>query len=377
MGYFFNRLDHLFMNNGAKTFRIGLNAGDQFFADANHFTPFKGRIEEWEGFIAGFFDKHDINMIFVFGDCRFYQSVAIKVAHQLGVEVFVFEEGYVRPDFITLEKNGVNDNTSLPRERFFYDAFTYSDDTECDAKRIKHIGSTYGSMALQAIIYYIIADIMRFSYPHYQHHRPLSFLLEGFYGIRNFLRKNYYQFLERNALEEYKSSLDKNFYFVALQTFEDFQITHHSDYESVETFIDEVLLSFCQNAPKDKFLVIKHHPMDRGKKNYKPMIEARAKELGCIERVRIVYDLHLPTLLKHAIGTITINSTVGISSLLHHTPTICLGRSFYDIEGLTCKGMSLEDFWTKHTEVDKDLFEKFRCYLIQTTQVNGTFYKKF
>jgi len=374
MGNFFNTLDQKFMKLGAITFRIGLNAGDEFFADARHYTPFKGRIEEWKNFIKQFYQTHAIDMIFVFGDCRFYQSKAIKVAKKHGVQVFVFEEGYVRPDFITLEENGVNDNSSLPREREFYDALEYHDKMECNSKNIKHIGNTYKEMALQAVLYYIVGNFFFFKYPHYQHHRTYSAILEAFYGVRNFLRKYKYKIFERDAQTLYQTDLSKKYYFVALQTYEDFQILHHSDYNSIEEFIEEVISSFAKNAPQGRYLVIKHHPMDRGKKNYASFIIEKARKLGVYEKVKIVYDVHLPTLLKNSIGTITINSTVGISALYHNAPTLCTGKSFYDIEGLTSKGVLLDDFWRDYKEVDVELFNKFRCYLIQKTQVNGSFY---
>ena len=375
MGKFFNLLDHKFMSLGATTFRIGLNAGDEFFADARHFIPFKGRIEEWKSFIAAFNKKHSIDMVFVFGDCRFYQNKAIKTAKKQGLEVFVFEEGYVRPDFITLEKNGVNDNSSLPREREFYDALEYHDKMECNSKNILHIGNTYKEVVWQATLYYLVGNIFFFKYPHYHHHRTFSALLEAFYGVRNFVRKQRYRFQEFNAQKLYQTQLHKQYYFVALQTYEDFQILHHSDYKNIEEFIVEVLSSFAHNAPKDKYLMIKHHPMDRGKKDYARFISAYAGKLGCAERVNVVYDVHLPTLLKNAIATVTINSTVGVSSLYHTTPTLCRGRSFYDIKGLTSKGVKLDDFWENYKAVDGELFNKFRCYLIQKTQVNGSFYK--
>lgn len=375
MGRFFNILDHKFMKEGANTFRIGLNAGDEFFADAKHFTPFRGRIEEWDHFIQDYFQRHSIDMIFVFGDCRFYQSHAIKIAKAENIKVFVFEEGYIRPDFVTLEQNGVNDNSSLPRDRAFYDALEYHDKMECNYKNIRPIGNTYKEMALQAIVYYLVSNIFSFKYPHYHHHRTFSSFLEALYGVRNFLRKHIYKIKEFNAINLYQTQLSKKYYFVALQTFEDFQILHHSDYNSVEEFIEEVIESFAKHAPKDTYLVIKHHPMDRGKKNYTAFIKQKSRDNNCEERVKSVHDLHLPTLLKNAIGTVTINSTVGISSLYHQTPTICLGRSFYDIEGLTCKGMVLDDFWKDFKSVESELFKKFRCYLIQTTQINGSFYK--
>ncbi|QOP41429.1 capsule biosynthesis protein [Sulfurimonas marina] len=375
MGDFFNVLDQKFAKHGAKTFRIGLNAGDQFFADARHFTPYKGTLYDWKKYIKEYLQSYWIDMIFVFGDCRIYQKQAIEIAKKLGIKVFVFEEGYIRPDFITLEENGVNDNSSLPRERQFYDALEYDETKICNSKNVVHIGSTYLKMARQASIYYLVSNLFFFHYPHYQHHRNFSSLLEHLYGWRNFFRKQLYRVLEWNKDKLYKTTLSKKYYFVALQTFEDFQISHHSDYNSIEEFILEVLESFCIHAPKDSYIVFKHHPMDRGKKNYKRLIQNYAEKKGCAQRVKVVYDLHLPTLLKNAIATVTINSTVGISSLYHQTPTICMGRSFYDIDGLTSKGVALDKFWTEYKEVDQELFNKFRCYLIEKTQINGSFYK--
>ena len=84
--------------------------------------------------------------------------------------------------------------------------------------------------------------------------------------------------------------------------------------------------------------------MDRGIKNYSRFINKISVNLSINSRVMVVHDVHLPTCLKNAIGTVTINSTVGLSSLYHKTPTIALGRALYDIEGLTCKGMRLKRF---------------------------------
>ena len=375
MGPFFNKLDKKFTQRGAKTFRIGLNAGDEYFADANHFTPYKETQEKWHLFVEDFYIRHAIDMLFVFGDCRCYQERAIQIAKQLNIRVFVFEEGYIRPDFITLEEDGVNKNSTLSQERSFYDALSYHKDMECNKKNIHKIGSTYARMAWYATLYYIISNLFARKYPHYKHHRKFSSLVEAFYGIKNFIRKNIYTIAEFQAIKKFETTLCKRYYFVAIQTHDDFQIKKHSHYRSIEEFLEEVLVSFSKHAPKDTFIVFKHHPMDRGKKNYKPLLKKLAKQLQCEKRVYIVYDLHLPRLLKNAKATVTVNSTVGISSLYHSTPTICLGESMYDIEGLTSKGIPLDLFWREYTPVDEQLFDKFRCYLIQKTQLNWSFYK--
>jgi len=115
--------------------------------------------------------------------------------------------------------------------------------------------------------------------------------------------------------------------------------------------------------------------MDRGRVEYSKFIADLSQELNIANKVKVVHDVHLPTLLKNAIGTITINSTVGLSSLYHETPVICLGRSMYDIEELTAKGVDLDDFWSLDLQVNKDLYKKFRVYLVKNTQVNMSFYK--
>jgi capsular polysaccharide export protein len=54
-----------------------------------------------------------------------------------------------------------------------------------------------------------------------------------------------------------------------------------------------------------------------------------------------------------------------------------MGNAIYNIEGLTCKESSLEEFWIKQCTPDKDLYQKYKNYLIHTTQLNGSFYGLF
>jgi capsule polysaccharide modification protein KpsS len=77
------------------------------------------------------------------------------------------------------------------------------------------------------------------------------------------------------------------------------------------------------------------------RQNHAKYIRNIAYTLSIKDRVVITWDVHLPTFLRHVIGTIVINSTVGISSLYHHTPTICLSEAIYDLEGLTSKDLSI------------------------------------
>ncbi|MEA2018438.1 MAG: capsular biosynthesis protein [Campylobacterota bacterium] len=368
MGNFFKKLDRLFKKNGAKTHKIGFNAGDSFFSNHHNYIPYRDTRDNYKSFIEQFLQQEKIDKIFLFGDCRFYQRVSIEVAKSLDIEVFVFEEGYIRPNYITMERYGVNDFSHISRDADFYKKITIQNE-----EKPKDTNYNQSSMVASATTYYLIANIFHFRYPNYIHHRDFSAIKEAFYGIRSFVRKIFYPLYEKKYLEIIKNELSKKYFFVALQTYNDFQVLEHSGYRSIEKFIIEVIDSFSQ-ADIDDVLVFKHHPVDRGRKNYTDFIMEQVRVFDIEDKVLVLHDTHLPTLLKNAKGTITINSTVGLSSLYHETPTITLGSAIYDIEGLTCKGMQLEEFWHSQYIPDKELLQKYRLYLIENTQLNGSFY---
>jgi len=373
MGGFFKKLQLGFSKDN-EVFHIGFNKGDEFYSVKNNYHAYKDGQNNWTSYFEKFVQSNSIDIVFLFGDCRFYHQQVIDIARNLGVMVYVFEEGYIRPNYLTVEKYGVNANSALPREKGFYESLNLNDFKNLE-ENVANLGNSYPNMALQAMIYYFVSSVFKEQYPQYKHHRNFSVMKQAFVGLRSFVRKFKYLLTEANVINQISGDLSQKYYFVPLQTRDDFQLKIHSDFDSIEVFIKHVLLSFSKNAPKDKSIVIKHHPMDRGRIDYSKFIADLSQELNIANRVKVVHDVHLPTLLKNAIGTITINSTVGLSSLYHETPVICLGRAMYDIEGLTAKDVDLDGFWSLDLQVNKDLYKKFRVYLVKNTQVNMSFYK--
>jgi capsular polysaccharide export protein len=228
---------------------------------------------------------------------------------------------------------------------------------------------------LYAMIYYWASAARSGRFPHYRHHRPFGWLSEGSRWIRSGLRKWLYSHRERCVLSDLIPQFDKNYFVCPLQVHCDMQVVVHSNFNSIEHFIGEVLASFRENAPLNKAIVFKHHPLDRGYTDYSSLFENLIAELGLQGRVFYVHDVDLPTLLRHAQGTVLINSTVGMSSLFHGTPVKTLGDAIYDIPGLTEQG-ELDDFWQCDGLVNNDLFKAFRAYLVQRNQLNGNLYRK-
>ncbi len=155
-------------------------------------------------------------------------------------------------------------------------------------------------------------------------------------------------------------------------------MTEHSDYQSVEEYIEEVLTSFAEHVKETSSLdsvIIKHHPMDRGHVHYGSFISSLSKSLGISSQVIYVHDLALPEIFPHCKGCITVNSTFGLQSLSYQVPVMTMGRCFYAKEGLTFQG-TLNEFWRNPGTVNKDIFNNYKAHVIATTQVNGCLYSK-
>jgi len=372
VGPFFKRLVEDFISVNAESYKINFNGGDWLFCPYNSIN-FRGSIEEWPIFFSDFINKHEIDTVILFGDCREYHRLAHTVAHQNNIEIGVFEEGYVRPDFITFERFGVNGFSLLPRNRDFYDAL-YTQ--EIETSDVKFVGNTFWYAAWYACLYYCVSVLLNPFFRHYKHHRPLK-LREGAYWIKAVYRKWLYKYYERGIQYKLVNAYSKNYFLVPLQIATDAQIHEHSDFRSVEIFIKRVVSSFASHAPKNNLLIIKHHPLDRGYHDYSEIISRLTAKYNIADRVKYIHDQHLPTLLEHAKGVVLINSTVGLSAIHHSAPLKTCGTAIYDIEGLTYQG-KLETFWhdAETFRIDRELYRRFKGYIINYKQINGNFYHR-
>src|SRR5688572_4581155 len=113
---FFARLGREISRCGHSVHRINLSGGDRVFWSGLRAVDYRGRFSGWRSFLGTYLKEASITDIVLFGDCRPYHRVAIDLVRARGVSVHVFEEGYFRPDWITLEKQGTNAYSGLPRD---------------------------------------------------------------------------------------------------------------------------------------------------------------------------------------------------------------------------------------------------------------------
>ena len=112
-GPFFHRLGKMLETAGAQVWRVGFNRGDRAFWPSASFIPFKGRQEDWPATIRSLLAAKAITDVVLYGDTRFLHAEAIRAARALGLTVHVFEEGYLRPYWVTYERGGSNGHSRL------------------------------------------------------------------------------------------------------------------------------------------------------------------------------------------------------------------------------------------------------------------------
>jgi len=370
-GPFFRRFAEELRAAGISVTKVNFHAGDRLFFPGPEAIDYRGSLEGWPEFARELITSRGIDAVFVFGDCRPYHRAAATVARELGAAVWAFEEGYLRPDHITLERDGVNGNSAAPRDPELY---LRLHSPGGGSPPVEATGPTFGLSAWYSTLNALAFTLLRNQYPEYTHHRPLEAHKHTFWWVRGAARKLVFSVVERKLTEKLTGEISGRYFIVPLQVHCDFQLAH-SSYPDVITFIEEVVSTFAEHGRSKDHILFKHHPMDRPFREYGALLRRLARRHDLGDRLIYAHDLHLPTLLKHAKGTITINSTVGLSSLHHGTPVKVMGTAVYDLPGLTHQG-DLADFLRSPGFVDTHLYEAFRAWLERTNQANGNFYRR-
>lgn len=368
LGPFFQTLSRQLTEAGHQVVKIHFNGGDECWPCAGENVRFRGKPESWNAFFRRVIKHHAIDAVICYGDCRYYHLVAGRICTLKKLSFWAMEEGYLRPDYITLEQGGVNAFSPWYERRDQLAELDWPVPYDTPLK----VGKTFAVRAWNASRYHISKALKQWRYPHCVNHRPWSLVQEAMGWVCGAMVKYGNMRKDRVLLKALPRHAGRIF-FVPLQVTEDFQIREHSDLSGVEEMVAQVINSFAQHAKPEDVLLFKHHPMDRGYVSYRAQINRLIAVLGLEGRVFYGYELPLPTLYPLLKGVITINSTVGLSALLHDVPTFCMGRALYDINGLTTKG-SLESFWHKQSPVCAETFKRVRHSLLHLTQLNASFY---
>jgi capsular polysaccharide export protein len=361
-GPLFRRLGEEMTRNGIAVHRINLSGGDRL--DWPRAVDFRGRFSEWPVFVDKFMREKRITDVLLFGDCRPYHVAAHGMAALRNIRTHVLEEGYLRPDWMTLEPEGVNARSTLSRDPDWFRSEARRLPPEPD---LPPITASFRRRARDSYWHYHYVVVGRLLYPHYRSHRAGSILKEGFGWLWKFMRERR---ATRSAHHVLRRLEGRAYFVLPLQLSGDYQIRAHSPFPEMQSAATYAIESFAANAPEDVHLLLKAHPLDCSFVNWAAFVRRAARRLGVEDRLHYVDGGDLDAIVQDARGLVCVNSTSATLALDRGTPVCTLGDAIYDVPGLTHQG-HLDTFWANPSPLAPGLYPAFRRVLVDRCLVRG------
>lgn len=362
-GPFFCRLGAALKARDVPVHRINLNGGDRLDWPQGA-VDFRGPFSNWPVFLDQFLRDHQITDLMLFGDCRPYHVSAHGIASLRGVRTHVLEEGYVRPDWMTLELEGVNARSSLSRDKewFIREASRLPSEPE-----LPPVTASFRRRSRDSYWHYHNVVVGRLRYHHYRSHRSGSIIMEGLGWAWRFLRTGRY----RKVAEAVLADLDgKPMFVLPLQLSGDYQIRTHSSFPDMQSAAAYTIASFAGHAPNDFHLLLKGHPLDCSFFSWSRFVKQQARRHKLGGRLHYVDGGELEEMVRTARGLVCVNSTSATLALANGTPVCTIGEAIYDIAGLTHQ-QHLDSFWSDAQPPEPGVYPAFRRVLADRCLVRG------
>jgi len=382
---FFKMLASHLAAEGTPVHKVNFCGGDWWFAGRTINHRFNGTPNQLAAFYRRLIEEHQVTTILLFGDCRPIHKTARNVAADMGLRVWAFEEGYIRPGYITCEQAGTNDLSTLPRmpdqlqkraaQIDAQVAEVKASSENARSEEAAHTETAATQMPARVrmdITHHLWNILLKPLYFRYRSHRPDSVTSEIKGWASRLKRKVRFKNINSALVQRYQE-LDNDFFMVPLQLNSDFQIREHSNYESVLEFIREIVASFARNAPKNTLLMLKSHPLDNGMIDYRNYIAMAAIKHGIEGRVDYLEGGDLNIFLSRTKGVVLINSTVGYAALAAAKPIKVMGRALYNMTGLA-EQRPLDKFWKNPAVPNQQLIDDFLKVIRTDSQIAGNLF---
>lgn len=357
---------------GSDVWRVGFNGGDRaFWFGAPGYVSYRDTLDAWPAFFTNQLKEHKITDIVLYGDTRPIHAEAIKIANAAGLRIHVFEEGYMRPYWITYERGGTNGNSRLMEltVQQMQEALALSD------LEMPTPPARWGDMrqhVFYGALYHWFVMFRNRNYTKMVRHRELPVMTEAALYTKRLL------LMPLIALDRRLSTARIRYggfpyHLVLMQLEHDASFQKHSPFTRMSEFIEVVMEGFAKGTPRHHHLVFKAHPLENGRAPLRKIIEKLAKQHGVANRVHYVRGGKLAQLLDNARTSVTVNSTAGQQVLWRSIPLKVFGTAVYSKPEFVSE-QPLEDFFANPTRPDSKAFKDYRRYLLETSQVPGGFY---
>lgn len=371
-GPFFRQLGNMLRKTGADVWRVGFNAGDAaFWGRAQGYIPFQIDFAAWPDTLATIIEKNAITDIVLYGDTRPAHVEAVRQAKAAGLRVHVFEEGYLRPYWVTYERGGSNGHSRLMD-------FTVTEMQERLAQSDVDIPTPpaqWGDMRqhiFYGALYHWFVMFRNGPYPGFKPHRALPVHREALLYTKRLLLMPFLALHRQWATRRIKAG-GYPYHIALLQLEHDASFQAHSAFADMEAFIRLVIEGFAQGAPSHHHLVFKAHPLESGQSPLRRMIREIAREQGIAARTHYLRGGKLAQILDEARSAVTVNSTSGQQALWRGIPLKSFGTAVFNQPEFV-SNQPLPAFFAAPDRSDIKAYREYRQFLLETSQVPGGFY---
>lgn len=371
-GPFFRKLGAMLRKTGAPVWRVGLNAGDAAFWGADDgYIPFQADLAQWPDTLAGLLRELEITDIVLYGDTRPIHAEAVRQARAAGLRVHVFEEGYMRPYWVTYERDGSNGHSALMDISV----------TEMQARRARaHVDmptppAQWGDMRqhiFYGALYHWFVMFWNHSYPEFTTHRALPVHREAMLYTKRLVLMPFLALHRMWRTARIKAG-GYPYHIALLQLEHDASFQAHSPFADMDAFITLVIDGFAKGAPSHHHLVFKAHPLENGKSPLRRMISDKARAQGLADRVHYLRGGKLASILDEAVTAVTVNSTAGQQALWRGIPLKAFGTSVYNKPEFVSE-QPVAAFFANPDRPDAQAYRDYRTFLLETSQLPGGFY---
>ncbi|WBU65156.1 capsule biosynthesis protein [Paracoccus aerodenitrificans] len=371
-GPFFDRLARLLQEAGAEVWRVAFNAGDAFFwTPKERMIRHDGSVAEWPQHLDRLIAEKHVTDIVLYGDVRPVHSAARMAAEKHNLTLHAFEEGYLRPFWLTYERGGSNGFSRLMKITLPQMGCALQG-RQGEVARPPAVWGDMRQHKFYGAVYHFLILAANKRFPNFRTHRDISLWKE--------FRLNFSRLVLTpmtmldHAIRTWRIRRRGNpFSLVLMQLEHDSSFRAHSDYKTMAEFTDEVLEAFATHAPRHHHIVFKGHPLDDGRSHQRHDIMRKAQELGVAKRVHHVPGGKLAPLLGQARSVITVNSTAAQQALWRGLPVKAMGRAVFDKPQLVSE-QSLAEFFVHPQRPNPVAYRCYRDYLLETSQIPGGFY---
>lgn len=371
-GPFFWKLGRMLRLTGASVWRVSFNAGDRaFWFDTASLLPFRGAAEDWPASFERICDEKQVTDLVLYGDTRPIHAAAVERARAMGMRVHVFEEGYLRPYWVTYERDGANGHSRLMDLNVaeMQEALKLCD---LDAPLPPAKWGDMRQHIFYGALYHFFVMFRNGEYRNFRPHRSIPVGKEFQLYLRRLALMPYIA-LGRMAATWRVRGGGFPYHLVLLQLEHDSSFRMHSPFSTMSDFLRVVVEGFAEGAPRHHHLVIKAHPLEDGRVPIQRDLKRLATEYGVSDRVHYVRGGKLAQLLNDARTAVTVNSTAGQQVLWRGIPLKTFGRAVYAKPEFVST-QPLREFFAAAARPDSRAYQDYRRFLLETSQVAGGFY---